>query len=56
MRSYVRHYMETVGELTEAGKSGMEADGYGGIKCTTSLVAGGRAGMSAREMKRAAVR
>ena len=55
MRSYVRHYMEIVGELTEAGKSGMEADGYGRIKCMTSLMAGGKAGMSAREMKQAAV-
>lgn len=46
--------MEMVGQLTEAGKSGMEADGYGCIKCMTSLMAGGRAGMSAREMKQAA--
>lgn len=56
MRSYVRRYVEMVGELTELGKSGMEADGYGRIKCMTSLMAGGKAGMSAREMKQAAVR
>lgn len=37
MQSYVRHYMEALGELIEAGNSGIEADGYRSVEYRVKL-------------------
>lgn len=37
MQSYVRHYMEVLGELIEVSNLGIEAGGYRSVECEVKL-------------------